>query len=122
MTKVHACTEGADAEVAAASEDSDGGTSGDEDAAPKRGDTAFGYDPNPSNGIFAIRNDTAQLSEALVPVYQFLHRDTEGGPPRPCGPLKRAEFQTDSLTQRFTHQLLLEEQHHSTSDVTRDLF
>ena len=42
--------------------------------------------------------------------------------PRPCGPLKRPKFVEDQLTQRFTRQILLEEQHHSNSDAKRGLF
>ena len=115
-------TEGAGAKNAAASEDSDCSSRRDEEAAPARGDTVFGYEPNPAGGIVAIRNPTAKLPEALLPVYHFLQRDAEGDPPRPCGPLKRAKFLGDQLTQRFTRQLLLEEQHHSISDAKRDLF
>ena len=115
-------TESADAKTAAASEDSDSSSSRDEDAAPKRGDTVFGYDPNPADGIVAIRNPTAQIPEELVPVYHFLQREAEENPPQPCGPLKRPGFLADQLTNRFTRQLLLEEQHHSISDANRDLF
>ena len=70
-------TEGADTEAAAASEDSDGGTSGDEDAAPARGDTVFGYEPNPADGIVAILNPHATLPEALLPLHHFVHMDAD---------------------------------------------
>ena len=115
-------TEEADAEVAAASQGSNGGTGGGEDAAPARGDTVFGYDPNPEDEIVAILNPTAQLPEVLLPVYHFLWSDAQESPSRPCGPLKRPGFLEEQLAQRFTRQLLLEEQHRSNSDAKRDLF
>ena len=113
---------GAADEAAAASHDSDGSARDDDDSDPcARGDTVFGYEPNPADGIVAILNPNATLPADVLPIYKFLHMDAQD--PALCGPLKRPEFEEDpTMTQRFSRQILLEEQHHAKSHFKRDLF